>query len=107
MKRTFRQINGKFVEVTHKAVHCSAYVQPDYPDYESPIDGRVVHGKKGRRYDLARSSSRPWEGMEQERKEVDRDNRIYEQHEDRRLDESVKYAIEQMHPDSRKRLLYG
>jgi hypothetical protein len=47
-----------------------AYIQPDLPDYESPIDGRVISGRRQRRNDLARSSCRPYEGREQEAKEA-------------------------------------
>ena len=107
MKKTFIYRDGKFIEKHADHRQLMHFIQPDYPDYQSPIDDRIVHGKKGRRYDLARSGSRPWEGMDQESKEVDRDNRIYEQQEDRRLDESVKYAIAQLHPESRKGLMYG
>lgn len=106
MKRTYVLRDGKLVE-KHVARIREHFVQPDYEDYQSPVDGRIVHGKSGRRYDLARTQSRPWEGMEQEKKERDRDNRDYEHKEDRRLDESVKYAIQQMHPDKRRELLYG
>lgn len=45
-------------------------VWDDLPAYESPIDGRVVDGRRQRRYDLARSNSRPYEGREQELKEA-------------------------------------
>jgi len=44
----------------------------DLPAYESPIDGRVVDGRRQRRNDLARSNCRPYEGREQEQKEADR-----------------------------------
>jgi hypothetical protein len=42
----------------------------DLPAYESPIDGTVVDGRRQRRYDLARSHSRPYEGREQEVREA-------------------------------------
>jgi hypothetical protein len=42
----------------------------DLPAYESPVDGRVVDGRKQRRDDLARTHSRPYEGREQEEKEA-------------------------------------
>lgn len=46
------------------------YIQPDLPAYTSPIDGRVVDGRRQRREDLLRSNSRPYEGREQEAKEA-------------------------------------
>ncbi len=42
----------------------------DLPAYESPIDGRVVDGRRQRRNDLARSGCRPYEGREQEDKQA-------------------------------------
>jgi len=106
MRKTYVLRDGQWVEkhTTRQKLH---YVQPDYEDYESPIDGRIVHGKKGRRYDLERTGSRPWEGRDQEQKEADRDNYYHDQKEDRRLDESVQYSLAQMHPEKRRKLLYG
>lgn len=45
-------------------------VWDDLPAYESPIDGRIVDGRRQRRNDLQRSNSRPYEGREQEMKEA-------------------------------------
>ena len=36
-------------------------ISPDLEAYESPVDGRVVDGRKQRREDLARSGCRPYE----------------------------------------------
>ncbi len=47
-------------------------VWDDLPAYESPIDGRVVDGRRQRRYDLERSHSRPYEGREQEVREANK-----------------------------------
>src|SRR5581483_5453790 len=58
-------------------------VWDDLPAYESPIDGRLVEGRKQRREDLARSRCRPYEGREQELKE---DARVRAQQE-RQLDQ--------------------
>ena len=46
------------------------FVWDDLPAYESPIDGRVVEGRKARREDLKRNGCRPWEGREQEAREA-------------------------------------
>jgi hypothetical protein len=48
----------------------SPVIWNDLPAYESPIDGRIVDGRKQRRNDLARSHCRPYEGREQEGKEA-------------------------------------
>lgn len=74
MRRRFIQdpTTFEFIEVPlhYTPPQESAYVQPDLPDYESPIDGRLVSGRRQRRNDLARSGCRPYEGREQEQKEA-------------------------------------
>lgn len=50
----------------------SPVIWDDLPAYESPIDGRVVDGRRQRRNDLARTHSRPYEGRQQEGKEAAR-----------------------------------
>jgi hypothetical protein len=42
----------------------------DLPAYESPVTGKIVDGRRARREDLKRTHSRPWEGLDQERKEA-------------------------------------
>ncbi len=106
MKRTYRYSNGEFIEVT-RTVTRQHFVIPDCPDYTSPIDDRVVHGRRGRRYDLERSGSRPWEGMEQERKEENRRMEYAERESDRALDRAAQQAWAQLHPDMKKRLRDG
>lgn len=75
---------GKLVEVPLEArtPQRSAYVWNDLPAYDSPIDGRIVDGRKQRREDLRRNNCRPWEGREQEQKQADRNRAENE----RRLD---------------------
>jgi hypothetical protein len=50
----------------------SAVVWDDLPAYESPVDGRLIDGRRARRNDLARTGSRPYEGREQEEREAAR-----------------------------------
>jgi hypothetical protein len=99
------QIDGELIEVTpdHKAPkRHSAHVIPDLPDYESPVSGLVVHGRKGRRNDLKRHGSRPWEGMEQERKESARQRAYQEQKSNAKLEEAARRAFYELHPDKRR-----
>lgn len=58
----------ELVEVPARRSEALHFIQTDLPGYESPIDGQWVEGRRARRNDLARSNSRPWEGMEQEKK---------------------------------------
>ena len=78
----------------------------DLPAYESPVDGRVIEGRKQRRDDLARSGSRPWEGIEAEKREAARQKQYIEQKAERHLNESVWRAWSEMSPDKR-RILRG
>jgi hypothetical protein len=48
------------------------HIWDDLPDYESPVTGKVVAGRKQRREDLKRTGSRPYEGREQEVKQAQR-----------------------------------
>ena len=109
MRKRWIQINGELVEVTpnHQTQKRQApYVQADLPDYESPIDGRIVHGRKGRRDDLKRHRCRPWEGRDQEEREAARQRAYNEQMDERRLDENARRAYYQLSPDKR-RILEG
>lgn len=53
-------------------------VCPDLPGYVSPVTGLWVEGRRARREDLKRTGSRPYEGREQELKEIAR-QREYQQ----------------------------
>lgn len=83
------------------------FVLADLPDYESPIDGRVVHGRAGRREDLRRNGCRPWEGRAAEQAEASRQRAYSEAAADRRLDASVRTAWAQLPPEKRAALLRG
>lgn len=76
----------------------------DLPAYESPIDGRCIDGRVARREDLARNNCRPWEGIEQERKEAGRQKAYAEQRMDRKLDETVQRSWAQLSERSRRAL---
>lgn len=82
------------------------FVQPDTPDYVSPVSGLVVSGRRQRRNDLARSGSRPWEGMQAERKEAERRKAYAEQRADANLDRAVRESYYQLPPEKR-RILEG
>lgn len=61
----------ELVEVPlERAAPVAPMVWDDLPPYDSPIDGRMVDGRRQRREDLKRSNCRPYEGREQEGKEA-------------------------------------
>jgi hypothetical protein len=61
----------------------------DLPDYQSPVTGLWVSGRAGRREDLRRTGSRPWEGLQAERKEAAR----REQYQEAKLDQAIDHAV--------------
>jgi hypothetical protein len=81
-------------------------VVPDIPDYVSPVTGKLVSGRRQRREDLKRTGSRPWEGMESERKEVARFHAEQDRKNDARLEHAVRTEFHQLPPEKR-RLLEG
>lgn len=90
----YRQINidGEWVLVdtstyqeTESKVH---YVMGDTPDYTSPIDGRLISGRKQRREDLKRNHCVEYDpGMKDDAKRHKRDK-------DRRLERSLSETME-------------
>lgn len=106
MKRTYVIRDGELVEKRPESRAACPYVIPDLPDYESPIDGSVVHGRSGRREDFKRTACRPYEGREQEEKEAARTRGYDDQKLERRIDESAHRAYAQLHPD-KQRILRG
>jgi hypothetical protein len=63
---------GKLVEVPvdFRPAIAAPAVFGDLPGYESPVTGKWVEGRRARREDLKRTGSRPWEGMEVEKREA-------------------------------------
>jgi hypothetical protein len=79
------------------------YIQPDIPGYESPIDGRWIEGRRARREDLKRSNSRPWEGLEQEKKEAARFH-VEREKKDDALAEKIAHRLWAEAPESARKL---
>jgi hypothetical protein len=84
----------------------SHYVIPDTPDYVSPVSGVVISGRRQRRNDLAKTSSRPWEGLKAEKQEAQRRQQYAEQKFDAGLERSARQAYHQMDP-AKRRVLEG
>lgn len=76
MRRRFRwdEARQRMIEVPWDSRQASLAptIWDDLPGYESPVTGLWVEGRKARREDLKRTHSRPWEGLEQEKKEAAR-----------------------------------
>ena len=77
---------------------------PDLPAYESPIDGHIVEGRRARREDLKRNHARPYEGLEQERKEAQRQQQYVREREEQILDRVAHETYYQLAPSKRDAL---
>lgn len=82
-------------------------IMGDIPEYVSPASGLVVRGRRARREDLKRTRSRPWEGLEQEKREAERQRQYAEERSDRRLEEAAHRALAQLPPERRRILERG
>ncbi len=82
------------------------FVRSDAEGYLSH-SGLWIEGNKARREDLKRMGCRPWEGMEVEKKEAERQKAYEEQKYDRKLDEHARRAYYQLSPAQRRALERG
>jgi hypothetical protein len=77
-------------------------IHGDLPAYESPIDGRLIEGRRARQEDLRRNNCRPYETGEKEQNErarVQANERL-----ERRIDETIEQAVLTM-PARKRELL--
>ena len=81
---------GEAIEVTadYEPEPAAPMVMGDLPGYLSQ-SGVWVEGRAQRREDLKRSGCRPWEGLEQERKEAARHQQYEAAKEDRALERTA------------------
>jgi hypothetical protein len=91
MRRRYRwnRETQKLEEVGFAPIDFGQLIMADLPGYQSPVTGKWVEGRKARRDDLARTHSRPYEGREQEQKEIDRQRQYEERRLEKRIEESA------------------
>lgn len=77
----------------------SVYVMPAY---RSPVTGKWIESPSQRRDDLARSGSRPWEGMEQETKVAQKRAAEAEKQADQAIENAVVQAWQSLPSEKRK-----
>lgn len=95
--------DGNAIEITGDTFHvepAGPMIMPDLPGYQSQ-SGLWVEGRAQRREDLRRMGARPWEGIEQERKEAQRKERYAEQRLDADLTRAASEAYYQLPPSKR------
>lgn len=84
---------------TEKRILTAPFGQVDIPAYVSPVSGKWINSRRERTEDLKRTNSRPWEGMEQEQKESDRQKAYQEAKEDAAIERSVVEAWQTLTPE--------
>lgn len=72
--------------------------------YVSHTSGKWIETKRAREDDLKRTGCRPWEGLEQERKQKAKDEAHLEKKSDAKLDAAVRTAYADL-PPSKKAIL--
>jgi len=75
--------------------------------YTSPIDGKPITTKQARINDLRANNCRPWQGLEEERKEAKRRAAYEEEKQDKALEKSVVEAWRQLTPEKQALLSKG
>lgn len=85
-------------------VLCPTFVQADLPGYVSPASGKWIEGRSARRDDFARTNTRPWEGIDCERKEANKRRAEADAKLDRTLDAGIRKTISELPPSKRKAL---
>ena len=89
---------------TEKRIFSAPFGVVDIPAYQSPVTGRWINSRVERNEDLKRNGCRPWEGLEQEKKEAERQKAYQEQKEDAKLTQAVEMAYAQLKPEQRQAL---
>lgn len=84
---------------TEKVILSAPFGVVDIPAYQSPTTGRWINSRRERTEDLKQSNSRPWEGMEQEKKEAARRAAYDEQKQDAQIEKAVVSAWQQLTPE--------
>jgi hypothetical protein len=108
-KRYIQEPDGSLVEVTqdYSQPQSAPLVFGDLPGYQSPVTGLWVEGRAARREDLKRTGCRPYEGREQEQKEIARYRAYEEQKNDQRAHEAAARAFYQLDPKKQEILRNG
>ena len=78
----------------------------DLPGYQSPATGLWVEGRRARREDFKRSGTRPWEGLDAEKREAQRHIEYTQQRHEQILDRVAHETFYQL-PPSKRAVLTG
>ena len=89
---------------TEKVILTAPYGVVDIPAYVSPVSGKWINSRRDRAEDLKRTDSRPWEGLEQEKKEAARRQAYKEAEEDKKLEKCITETLANMPPEKKESL---
>ena len=89
---------------TVKGIFTAPYGLVDIPAYVSPVSGRLINSRSERKEDLKRTGSRPWEGMEQEKKVAQARAKDEEKKTDQAIEKAAVAAWNQL-PSEKRRVL--
>ena len=73
----------------------------DIPAYESPASGKMITSRAQRKEDFKRTQTRPWEGMDSEKREAARQKKYSEDASDKKLDNVVRQAWADLPPNKK------
>lgn len=110
MRKRYVQIDGKLVEVDpnyQPPKREAPLVFGDLPSYRSPVNGQWIDGRVARREDLKRTGCRPWEGLDQEKKEAARQQGYADQKLEASLTKAASEALYQLPHQKREILKKG
>lgn len=75
--------------------------------YESPASGKMITSKAERAKDFKATGTRPWEGIETEKQEAQRQKAYIEADDDAKLDKTVRQAWASLSPQKKALALKG
>lgn len=112
-KKIWLEFNAKYYtdpeQGWHEKLMMHAYPQRSasvyvMPSYQSPVTGKWIDTPSQRRDDLARTSSRPWEGMDTEKQEAARTKAATEAEMDK-VSEQIAVESFKSLPETTRRIL--
>lgn len=79
-------------------------IQAEIQGYVSPASGNWIDSRAARRADLRATNSRPWEGIESEKREAARRKKEAEAKFDRKIEDTARKLYHQLPADQRRAL---
>jgi hypothetical protein len=109
MRTRYVQIDGELIEIPrdYTPEPVSHYVMGDIEPYESPASGEVITSRSKRREDFKRTGTREWEGLQNEKAEIARQQAYEAVKQDQRLEKNIHFVLNNLSERTRRALLEG